>query len=315
GAHPLRRQVGEGGAVVGGEAEHLAPAGGRPAGRLQLADRLQGVLRSGAAPGGQRGEAVLEGDHVVVGGGDLGRPVRGGRAERAGVAGRQVGAALAVRGHHHPLAQQRVEPGLRRGLVRRQAARDRGRFRPALRLVEVDDLAPVRQARRRPSHLPVRSTSSAPPPAASAITSSPTCSASTSRAAASSPASLTSTSHRSSGAMVLIPTVPHLVWSAATISEREASTSARFISASIRLGVVNPARSCMPCTPSSSRSRWRSCTERSAIGPTRASEGVRNPPVSATVWSVRALRWNTSATRRLLVTTVRPGTSRRYSAM
>ena len=55
------------------------------------------------------------------------------------------------------------------------------------------------------------------------------------------------------------------------------------------------------------------CSERSAAtatGPTSASDGVRTPPVSTTVWSPRPPRSSTSATWTELVTTVSPATSR-----
>ena len=59
------------------------------------------------------------------------------------------------------------------------------------------------------------------------------------------------------------------------------------------------------------------CSERSvasATEPTRASDGVRSPPVSSTVRSRRGTRWSTSETRTELVTTVRLGMSTRWKA-
>ena len=103
--------------------------------------------------------------------------------------------------------------------------------------------------------------------------------------------------------------MPHLLWSASTTRCSVAVTKARLVSASIRLGVVKPARLLIPCTPMNTMSR---CNERSApaaTGPTRASEGVRTPPVSTTVRSARCEWCSTSATWIELVTTVRPAMS------
>ena len=65
GAHPGAAQLCHRGVVVGGEAENLAAS----------------LVST------ERREAVLERDHVVVGGGDLGVPIGGGGAQRALVAG------------------------------------------------------------------------------------------------------------------------------------------------------------------------------------------------------------------------------------
>ena len=78
--------------------------------------------------------------------------------------------------------------------------------------------------------------------------------------------------------------------------------------------MVNPARALMPCTPMNTASR---CNERSAAtatGPTSASDGVRTPPVSTTVRSLRCAWCSTSATRTELVTTVRSAMSTMWYA-
>ena len=70
-------------------------------------------------------------------------------------------------------------------------------------------------------------------------------------------------------------------------------------------GVLNPAWAVMPCTPRNSRSTCSVPRAATAIGPTRASLGVRTPPVRIIVRSARGWLLKTSATRTLLVTTVR----------
>ena len=52
-------------------------------------------------------------------------------------------------------------------------------------------------------------------------------------------------------------------------------------------------------------------SEAKVNGPTKASEGVRKPPVSSTEEPSPPPRWSTSATHTELVTTVRPGTCTR----
>lgn len=84
------RERGERGVVVGGEADHLAPA----------------------ARVVQRRKPVLEHRDLVVGRGDLGGPAGLGRAERAVVGGRQQRAVLPVAGDGHPLVGERVVPQL-----------------------------------------------------------------------------------------------------------------------------------------------------------------------------------------------------------
>ena len=97
------------------------------------------------------------------------------------------------------------------------------------------------------------------------------------------------TSASSSGAIVLMPTTPHLVWSATTARRRPDAASARLVSASSRLGLVKPVRSSMPCTPRKTMSRFSERRAATATGPTSASDGVRTPPVSTTVCSARGL--------------------------
>src|SRR6185312_5328177 len=78
---------------------------------------------------------------------------------------------------------------------------------------------------------------------------------SVSRASCGIASSVTSASTSLSFAIVLMPTVPHLVWSASTTTLRAVATKARFVSASSRFGVVNPAFASTPCTPRKSTSR------------------------------------------------------------
>lgn len=137
GAHACASQPRHRGVVVGGETEDLAAA---------------------LVPA-ERGEAVFERDHVVVGGGDLGVPVGGGGAQRALVAGRQVGAALAVGGHHHLLAGQGVPAQLGAWSPFGQVARVVDLAVRVVGFVEVDDLPAVGQARGGLSHPVSRGTS------------------------------------------------------------------------------------------------------------------------------------------------------------
>jgi hypothetical protein len=114
----------------------------------------------------QRREAVLEDDHVVVVGGDLGRPTRRGRAQRALVGGWQVGAGLSVAGDDHPLVDQHVIADLRGGVRGGKVAPVGLRAVDARLLVEVEQLAVVGEPDHRLGHvrhhldpLPVRFTS------------------------------------------------------------------------------------------------------------------------------------------------------------
>src|SRR4029450_7353456 len=93
-------------------------------------------------------EAVLEHDHVVVGGRDLGRPAVPGRAERALVGRWEVGPALAGGGDDHPLLGQGVAADLAGGDGRGQVAGLGGPTVDPLALVEVEQLAPVGQPDR-----------------------------------------------------------------------------------------------------------------------------------------------------------------------
>ncbi|MCB5280756.1 hypothetical protein BJQ89_00481 [Arthrobacter sp. ES1] len=104
-------------------------------------------------------------------------------------------------------------------------------------------------------------------------------------------------------AIVLIPRVPHFVWSASTTTRRAALTKALSVSASRTFGVVNPASASTPWTPRNSTSRCSCLSEEVASGPTSASEGVRSPPVRITV-DAEEFWWKTSAIRTELVTTV-----------
>ncbi len=125
-------EVGEGGQVVGGEADDLAAAG----------------------VAGEGGEAVLEDDHLVVGGRDLARASLGGGAERAGVGGRVVGAALPVGGDDDPVAEQRIAPylGAARGGGRVERTRVGEGSDGAVAGVVVEDLAAVGEAGTRALH-------------------------------------------------------------------------------------------------------------------------------------------------------------------
>ena len=105
------------------------------------------------------------------------------------------------------------------------------------------------------------------------------------------------------------PTTFHLEWSATTTTRRALATSAWFVSASTRFGVVTPNRSSMPCTPRTRVSTCRSASARTATGPTRALDGVRVPPVSTTVRPGAGRSCSRSATGGEFVTTVRSATS------
>ena len=109
GPHPRRRQRGERRVVVGGEADDLAAAERRAGPATSVGDRPS----VGSDPVAERREPVLEHHHVVVGGRDLGEPVRvDGHSGHSSV-GRQEGPGLPVRGDRDPLVEQRVVPQLR----------------------------------------------------------------------------------------------------------------------------------------------------------------------------------------------------------
>jgi hypothetical protein len=117
GRHDGRRlpwaQVGEGGGVALTEADGLTAAGGRPAGQ-------QAVLAAGCLRRLEGGKAVLEDDHLIFGGRDLGAAARRRGAQRALVVGGLEGPVLAVAGDDHPLAEQPVPAGLRLDVNRGQ---------------------------------------------------------------------------------------------------------------------------------------------------------------------------------------------------
>ncbi len=123
-------ELGEGGQVVGGEADDLAAAG----------------------VAGEGGEAVLEDDHVVVGGRDLARVPLGGGTQRAGVGGREVGAPLAMGGDDDGVAEQRVAAHLGGGGGRVEGAGVGDGAGRAVVGVVVQDLAAVGQAGARSLH-------------------------------------------------------------------------------------------------------------------------------------------------------------------
>ena len=166
GAHPHRRQGGEAGVVVAGEADDLAAAQRRAVLEGGRRDRP----RRRAPPGRQRREAVLEDDHVVVGVGHLGglRPAAGG-AQRARVA-RRAGSVrfMPVRGDRHPLAGQRRRSAMlagSRAARRARGCRRRSRAGAPGRVVEVDELAAVgERARRAPQRARRRGHPASPPP-------------------------------------------------------------------------------------------------------------------------------------------------------
>ena len=139
-------------------------------------------------------------------------------------------------------------------------------------------------------------------------TSRPTARVNARRAAGASASSVTSTSTWRRVAMVDRPTTPHLLWSATTITRRAASTIARSVAPSTRLGVVRPWFTVMPCTPSTRVSTCSVRSAASATGPTRALDGVRSPPTSTTVRSRRAGSCIRSATGGEFVTIVSSGT-------
>ena len=162
GAHPARRQAGEGGVVHSGEADDLAAAVPRALRRQAVVQGWTGLIggfgaRQRACPA-QRGEAVLKDHDVVAVGRDLGRTAGRRRIERALVRRWQERAVLALGGDDHPLAQQRIPanclprvlgtPGAGRGHRGQAVARIPGE-RPVQprTLIEIYDLAPVRQAR------------------------------------------------------------------------------------------------------------------------------------------------------------------------
>jgi hypothetical protein len=76
-ADPAGRQAGEGRIMIGGEADHLAPAGPRAPGGQRILARQRGTGPVGHIAAGcpaQRGKTVLEHHDVVVGSGYLGLP-------------------------------------------------------------------------------------------------------------------------------------------------------------------------------------------------------------------------------------------------
>jgi hypothetical protein len=101
----------------------------------------------------QRRKAVLEHHHVVVAGGDLGQPVRGGWTQRALGGGREVGAGLAVTGDHHPLVDQHVIADLRRRPGRGDVAAVELGAVGAWLVVEVEQLATICQSAGCPGHV------------------------------------------------------------------------------------------------------------------------------------------------------------------
>ena len=119
GPHPGGRQRRQDGVVVGGEAHHLAA----PVARSGVEQPTTGCCVTDA---GEGREPVLEDHHIVVRGGDLALVARRGRAQRAGVRRRVVGAGLPVAGDAHPFPEQRVVPDLRPGDHRWQGPADRG---------------------------------------------------------------------------------------------------------------------------------------------------------------------------------------------
>ena len=144
-------QLGEVAVVVAGEDDDLAAA--EPG--AQLGQRRTGGARRHVLldAGGQRREAVLEGDDLVVGVRDLGGPTGPGRAQRALVGRREEGAGLPVRGDDDPLAQQGVPAELRVGGDRRQVAGVGGVVGRGRRLVvEVQDLPAIGQVTTGPDH-------------------------------------------------------------------------------------------------------------------------------------------------------------------
>jgi hypothetical protein len=162
-AHPVGRERSEGRAVVGREADDLAPSDAGPPReqvRHTAAARVT-VTRVGGAHvarvDGEGREAVLEHHHVVRIGRDLGQPARPGRAERTLIRGGQERTPLPVRGDGNPLGKDRVvaqlgpaNPGRQVALVGDVASH--ARSNRAVGLVEVDQLAPVRQPGRRFVH-------------------------------------------------------------------------------------------------------------------------------------------------------------------
>ena len=150
GRQPARRSA----VVVAGEADDLAPARPGP----QLGQRRAGAALGGTSrstPVAKRREAVLEHDDVVVGGRDLGRPVRprtgtaGTRRPAAGTCGSAGATAIAT---HSPSSG--VVAQLRRAVATggrsRVSAASCGRRRRLV--VEVDDLAAVGQVTTGPDH-------------------------------------------------------------------------------------------------------------------------------------------------------------------
>src|SRR5215218_800253 len=300
GAQAPHRQPGQGPVVVGGEADDLAAAHPRLAGEGGGGGHLARV-------GGQRREAVLEHDHVVVGGRDLGRPAAPGRAQRALVGRGQVGAALAVGGDDYPLLGQGVAADLAGGGGHAQVAGVGVGAVDTLVLVEVDELAAVGQADGGPGQLHDAAPSAGGRSGSTTRVRRPA-SARAARVAGSAPLSVTSSSSSSQPAKVASETCPSLLESATTTTRRAPATITRLVSASAMLGVVSPTRASMECTPSTSRSTlsWRRVWL--ANGPTRASDGVRNEPPETTT-ECQPLASRAPATFSELVTKVRSRTT------
>ena len=105
------------------------------------------------------------------------------------------------------------------------------------------------------------------------------------------------------------PTVPHLVESASSTTRDAARTNARLVAASPMFGVLSPSTD-MPWQPRKATSKCSERSTRSATGPTRASLGVRTPPVSTTSCASPSA----SAMRTELVVTVRRGVPARCCA-
>ena len=139
GTHAPRRQSGERGIVVRGEAHDLAAPS---TAALLPQPRLRTQVRPGRQ-GGEGREPVLEHDYVVGGRRNLRRPRWRGRAERALVVRREVRPALPVIGLADPLVEQRVVAYRGTRQERGEVARVAGLAYRVVRLVEVDDLAAV----------------------------------------------------------------------------------------------------------------------------------------------------------------------------
>ena len=278
-----RGSVGERRVVVGGEADHLAAADAGPA-----CARAVGRLGGGAPVAGrERREPVLEDDDVVVGGRDL---ASAGPAW-TGTAGTRRPAA----GRCGPAGARRSPPTRR--AAGRSAARTgcggggRSRRSTASRygvvvLVEVDELAAVGEPVTGRLHVPVGSSGAS----TSATISSPTSSAiRLAGLVAGRPSSVTSTSaSRRAGDRAEPDRAPLGVVGEHHQPARGADQRAVGLGLHQVRGGEAGARSSIPCTPRNSMSTCSARSAATATGPTSASEGVRIPPVSTTVWSVAA---------------------------